>query len=175
MHVISRCIFPTSFLIPNHNHSTRPATLSSFAVMNFSGRSCNNFIETVVRVARSHGIEIPSILDERNERMLGYLTEHYRGGDPVDDALEVARRAVQKAKLFNCYDSAHWYRSKNVFFQTRCYRYGRMIANFLTRCSVSIVSLRFVFVGYLIPVSNRKSTNALSFHLQTRRSLQVFS
>ena len=118
--------------------STRPATLSSFAVMDFTNdrrfshddernRYCSDmFIETVVRVARSHGIEIPSVLNEHNDHMLDCLTEHYRGGDPVDDALEVARQAVKKAQLFNCYDSAHWYRSKNVFFQTRCYRYGRI-------------------------------------------------
>ncbi len=112
--------------------------------MNFTNRSCDEFIQTVVKVARNHGIEIPSILDEHSQRMLDCLTVQYHGGDPVGDALEVARQAVQKAKLFNCYDSSYWYRDKKVFFKTYCYRYGYLLI-FLTQMLVLTVSLLFPF------------------------------
>ncbi len=62
----------------------RPAKLTSFAVVNFAKEaSCYDFVKTTLRVAQSHGIEIPSMT--RDDRWLDCVTEHYNGRHPVDE------------------------------------------------------------------------------------------
>ena len=66
----------------------RPAKLASFAVVNFANKtSCYDFIKTTLKVAQSHGIEIPSITMDigRDDRWLDRVTEHYDGRDSVGE------------------------------------------------------------------------------------------
>lgn len=65
----------------------RPSKLASFAVVNFTNdkRSCDDFIRTVLRVARSHGIDIPSVTMETADRYLDHVSVHYSGRNDIDD------------------------------------------------------------------------------------------
>ena len=79
---------------------SRPAVASSFVVVNFTNNkdSCYKFVKTVMKVARSHGIDIPSTtmdvsqhgidvpsttMDISRDRYLDLVTVHYNGGDEV--------------------------------------------------------------------------------------------
>ena len=56
--------------------------------MNFANKnSCYDFVKTTLRVAQSHGIEIPSMAMDmaRDDRSLDLVTEHYHGRDAVGD------------------------------------------------------------------------------------------
>jgi hypothetical protein len=72
----SNCLLPHFFI--------RPAKLASFAVVNFTNRddSCYDFVKTALRVAESHGIEIPSTT---KDIPLHHVAEHYHGRDAVGD------------------------------------------------------------------------------------------
>jgi len=70
---------------------------------------------------RAHGIEIQSetMMISENDYLLDLVSE--QGRDSVDDALQVAARAVQKARNIHLHDSQQLYRKNNVFFQTNCF------------------------------------------------------
>jgi hypothetical protein len=102
---------------------TRPATLTSFAVANLTSdkESCYDFINTELRILRKHGIEIQSetMMISENDYLLDLVSE--QGRDSVDDALQVAFRAVQKVRNIHLHDSQQLYRKNNVFFKTNCF------------------------------------------------------
>ena len=70
-----------------HYFLSRPATLTSFVVVNFTNdqRSCKDFVETVMTVAKGHGIEMRGMTDEVIRNHLDKVTVHYAGRDAVDD------------------------------------------------------------------------------------------
>ena len=64
---------------------SRPAKLASFAVVNFARENCNEYVNTVLRVSQSHGIEIPSTTMEAATQHLEDLSVYYPEGDAVND------------------------------------------------------------------------------------------
>ena len=69
---------------------------------------------------RAHGIEIQSetMTIAKSYDLLDLVSE--QGRDSVDDALQAAARAVQKAKNIHLHDSQQLYRKNHVFFRTNC-------------------------------------------------------
>ena len=88
----------------------------------------------------------------KDDRYLDLVSVHYSGRNEIDDvsrrwkvfetywsvlythkymiyhvlfnqALDITRDAIQKAKQFHLFDSHNFYRNKNVFYQTHCYKW----------------------------------------------------
>lgn len=87
----------TSFAFIIHNYAKliyysnhhRPAKLTSFGLVNFNNNkgACYELAKTVMRVAESHGLVIPSITMEisRSDRLLEELSVNYTGRDAVEE------------------------------------------------------------------------------------------
>ena len=81
---------PTSLTLTQFISSRgRRANITSFAVVNFTPdkASCYDLVKRILRVAQSHGIEIPSTMEaaSRDDRWLDCVTEHYSGRNSVDE------------------------------------------------------------------------------------------
>mmetsp|Transcript_13918 Transcript_13918/g.25407 ORF Transcript_13918/g.25407 Transcript_13918/m.25407 type:complete len:806 (-) Transcript_13918:62-2479(-) len=98
----------------------RGATINSFVVVDFSHKKglCEEYVDTLLRVSESHGIQIPSLVKEIGPR---HATVHYNGRNAVDDSLEVVREAIEKARHVYLRDSEGVFRGNHVWFQTRAF------------------------------------------------------
>eukprot|EP00571_Detonula_confervacea_P016014 CAMPEP_0172307988 /NCGR_PEP_ID=MMETSP1058-20130122/8723_1 /TAXON_ID=83371 /ORGANISM="Detonula confervacea, Strain CCMP 353" /LENGTH=1152 /DNA_ID=CAMNT_0013020311 /DNA_START=101 /DNA_END=3559 /DNA_ORIENTATION=- len=142
---------------------SRPAKLTSFVVVNFTNdkRSCHDFVKTVMRVAKGHGIDIPSMIMDisQNDEDLDRVTVHYNGRDAVGDAMDTACNAIQMAKNFHLYDSNNYYKERNVFFQTDCFSEQEVGVE----CLVLPPSNNDHSLGLLLDYNNKESKRTTYF------------
>lgn len=148
---------------------SRPAKLTSFALVNFTNdrRSCYEYIERQMKVAQSHGMVIPSTIMKFScdSHYIDLVTEHYQGRDPVNDALDVASRAIQKAKNFHLYDSQRFYRNQHVFFKTYCYSEQQVEFECLVLPPTDSQGALGLLLDYR---TDCKKTQYYSHHIETR-------
>mmetsp|Transcript_13807 Transcript_13807/g.27990 ORF Transcript_13807/g.27990 Transcript_13807/m.27990 type:complete len:1077 (+) Transcript_13807:697-3927(+) len=103
---------------------SKPAALNSFVVVNFARNnqhSCADYVQTMLRVAVNHGIEIPYVTMEVARNYLENVTVLYSGSHPVNDALDAVGRAIEMAKKVYIHDSLNIFRRNNDLFKTFCY------------------------------------------------------
>ena len=107
-----------SFDLRNVTFSS-PATLSSYFVVDFSHdrRSCDEFIRKQLEVSARHGIQIPTAVTDLR---LDDVTEVYQGRNAVDDALEVFKMAMNRAKDVYINNSTGTFGRGGAFFRSLC-------------------------------------------------------
>lgn len=112
LHSFKHCIF---------QQFTRPATLNSFVVADFTNnkRSCEEFVGTLLKVADRHGVQIPASTMDIGRRYLDAVTEHCRGGrGHIED--DVSESKIVDFIFF--YDSQGIVSQETVFVYCNCGR-----------------------------------------------------
>jgi len=113
-----------------HSKFAAPATLYSFAVVNFSSdqRASEAYVPLQLRINAKHGIKIPEQTFDVGQRYLNSVTEHYNSRHPEDHAPEATHKAISKARDVFLNDSLNIYRNRNPsWHKTTCTVEGKSI------------------------------------------------
>jgi len=97
----------------------KPATLASFALINFTGReNAVRFFGNVLNSCKKHGMQLPFNIGRRDESNLVNevaCSGDFRNGNCSDSF----KNAVEKAKEFFWYDGSGFYKNNNIWHKTR--------------------------------------------------------